>query len=86
MGLHPAPCNLHPAPCTLYPEPCILHPAPSRVGLEVSVSGAHRATEGGGEMSVKGTRVRSYRGTSLIRNPHPVGSYSRTMPRALWGS
>ena len=26
------------------------------------------------------------RGTSLIRNHHPVGSYSRTMPRHLWRS
>ena len=24
-----------------------------------------------------------YRGTSLIRNHHPVGPYSRTMPRLL---
>ena len=28
----------------------------------------------------------TYRGTSLIRNRHPVGPYSGTMPRALWGS
>jgi len=27
-----------------------------------------------------------YRGTSLIRNRRPLGSYSRTIPRALWGS
>ena len=27
-----------------------------------------------------------YRGTSLIRNCRPLGPYSRTMPRALWGS
>jgi len=27
-----------------------------------------------------------YRGTSLIRNHHPVGPYSRTMPRLLWRS
>ena len=26
------------------------------------------------------------RGTSLIRNRHPVGPYSRTMPRLLWWS
>jgi len=26
-----------------------------------------------------------YRGTSLIRNCLPLGPYSRTMPRALWG-
>ena len=25
-----------------------------------------------------------YRATSLIRNRHPVGPYSRTMPRLLW--
>ena len=25
-----------------------------------------------------------YRGTSLIRNRTPLGSYSRMMPRALW--
>ena len=25
-------------------------------------------------------------GTSLIRNRHPVGPYSRTMPRLLWRS
>ena len=29
---------------------------------------------------------RPCRGTSLIRKPHPVGPYSRTMPRALWWS
>jgi hypothetical protein len=27
-----------------------------------------------------------YRGTSLTRNRRPLGPYSRTMPRALWGS
>ena len=27
-----------------------------------------------------------YRGTSLIRKRHPVGPYSRAMPRDLWGS
>ena len=27
-----------------------------------------------------------YRGTSIIRNRRPLGPYSRTMPRALWGS
>jgi len=26
------------------------------------------------------------RGTSLIRNSAPLGPYSKTMPRALWGS
>ena len=31
-----------------------------------------------------GRAVRSYRGTSLIRNRHPVGPYSRTMPRLIW--
>jgi len=28
----------------------------------------------------------SYRGTSLIRNRHPLGPYSRPMHRALWWS
>jgi len=28
----------------------------------------------------------AYRGTSLIRKRHPVGPYSRTMPRLLWRS
>ena len=28
----------------------------------------------------------AYRGTSLIRNRHPEGPYSRTMPRLLWRS
>ena len=27
-----------------------------------------------------------YTGTSLIRNRHPVGAYTRTMPRPLWWS
>jgi len=27
-----------------------------------------------------------YRGTSFIRNRRPLGTYSRTMPRALWWS
>ena len=27
-----------------------------------------------------------YRGISPIRNRRPLGPYSRTMPRALWGS
>ena len=30
-----------------------------------------------------GLLKREYRGTSLIRNRHPVGPYSRTMSRAL---
>ena len=29
---------------------------------------------------------RLYRGTSLIRNSLLLGPYSRTVPRALWGS
>ena len=38
-------------------------------------------------MGMLHARVRPrYRGTSLIRNCHPVGPYSRTMPRALRGS
>jgi len=32
------------------------------------------------------TWYRGYRVTSLIRNRHPVGPYSRTMPRLLWRS
>ena len=28
----------------------------------------------------------SYRGTSLIRKRHPIGPYSRPVPRALWWS
>jgi len=28
----------------------------------------------------------TYRGTSLIKNSHPLGPYSRPMPRALWWS
>ena len=28
----------------------------------------------------------TYRGTSLIRNSAPLGTYSRTVPRALWWS
>ena len=32
------------------------------------------------------TSRRSYRGTSLIRNCPPLGTYSRAMPRALWWS
>jgi len=30
--------------------------------------------------------IREYRGTSLIRNRHPVGPYCRTMPRPCLGS
>ena len=29
--------------------------------------------------------VGAYRGTSLMRKRTPLGPYSRTMPRALWG-
>ena len=31
-------------------------------------------------------RAAPYMGTSLIRNRLPLGPYSRTLPRALWGS
>jgi hypothetical protein len=31
-------------------------------------------------------RLMVYRVTSLIRNRRSLGPYSRTMPRALWGS
>ena len=32
-----------------------------------------------------GIQVRlGYRGTSVMRNSAPLGSYSRTMPRAMW--
>ena len=34
----------------------------------------------------RAARALVYRGTSLIRNRHPVGPYSRTMPRLLWWS
>ena len=30
------------------------------------------------------TLLSQHRGTSLIRNCHPVGPYSRTLPRLLW--
>ena len=33
--------------------------------------------------SKKSNTIPGYRGTSIIRNRHPVGPYSRTMPRAL---
>ena len=33
-----------------------------------------------------GEALHPYRGTSFIRNRHPVGPYSRTMPRVLGGS
>jgi len=36
----------------------------------------------GGLLQQKG----AYRGTSLIRNRHPIGPYSRAMPRLLWRS
>jgi len=32
----------------------------------------------------KGAIRRPYRGTSLIRNSAPLGTFSRNMPRALW--
>jgi len=32
------------------------------------------------------THTVDYRGTSLIRNRHTLGTYSRPMPRALWWS
>ena len=35
---------------------------------------------------VRRSEVFAYRGTSLIRNRHPVGPYSRTVSRALWWS
>ena len=31
-------------------------------------------------------QILSYRGTSLIRKRPPLGPYSRTMPRNIWGS
>ena len=33
---------------------------------------------------IETNKATMYRGTSLIRNHHPRGPYSRTMPRALW--
>jgi hypothetical protein len=33
--------------------------------------------------SKKSNTIPGYRGTSIIRNRHPVGPYSRTMARAL---
>ena len=30
--------------------------------------------------------MQPYRGTSLMRKRTPLGPYSRTKPRALWGS
>jgi len=41
-----------------------------------------REALGGGVEGV--LRDKTYRGTSLIRNRHPVGPYSRTMPRLIW--
>ena len=32
------------------------------------------------------TQPLAYRATSLIRNRHPVGPYSRTRPRGIWWS
>ena len=55
----------------------------SEVSLYRSVTfGAERLAD-----LVSPNRVRQdYRGTSLIRNRHPVGPYSRPSPRALWWS
>ena len=39
-----------------------------------------------GRESGWGTLPRVYRGTLLIRKRNPLGPFSRTMPRALWGS
>jgi len=41
---------------------------------------------GEGEEEMEQGRELGYRGTSLIRKSHPVGPYSRDMPRALWWS
>ena len=40
-----------------------------------------RAREGGATLG-----FREYRGISLISKRLPVGPYSRTMPKSLWGS
>ena len=37
-----------------------------------------------GAVAVASASGTPYAGTSLIRNPRPVGDYSRTIPRALW--
>ena len=37
-----------------------------------------------GSRDAKVADSRLYRGTSIIRNCHPIGPYSRTMSRALW--
>jgi len=54
--------------------------APSHVCPEAG------APSRGGPMLFHLVPRRAYRGTSLIRNRHPVGPYSRTMPRLLWRS
>ena len=46
--------------------------------------GRARRPAAGGTGSIPAPRLRVYRGTWLIRNGHPVGPYSRTMPRLLW--
>jgi len=49
-------------------------------GLGSGVEGLGVKLQGDGRPQAE----RAYRGTSLVRNRHPVGPYSRTMPRLLW--
>ena len=52
-------------------------PEDSTVGLRLSPNGPERR-------AISTSEVPLYRVTSLVRNRHPVGPYSRTMPRLLW--
>jgi len=61
--------------------------APQRLS-PVCVLPKHTAQSCSSHLLVHGYLVykNPYRGTSLMRNRHPIGPYNRTMPRALWGS
>ena len=84
--LHPTLHTLHSTPyTTLHPNPTLytLHPAARRLADESFGSGPMDRIDLGDSKFVHPS---PYRGTSLTRNRPTLGPYSRTMPRALWGS
>ena len=75
-GIYLKPWSLYPNPKNLCPKPGTTHPEPGNLYPKPGTLYHPRVFQ----------PWPLYRGTSLKRSRHPVGPYSRTVPRLLWRS
>ena len=79
-SFHPNPCS---APASRSLSPATWLSAPTSAWVRCH-GGSNQTKRFPTSMCILG--VAGCRGTSLIRNRHPIGPYRRTMPRLVWRS